>query len=260
MARLNGPVVTLLRAIFIALAVQGEAVAMVVWHELRPDFKLITVDRPEPIPPHLEARVNEIWNATLAENPHGVYDGPIHAMLRHSPDEVTSYHTSFRYLAACRQDAELAAALSFAAIGVTGMLTCPGGLVFGRRAGSVASNQGRWELAPAGVLSQESPRLQLMEELQEELGIPANRVDSVQAIGATHDTEDRVFDLVMRLHVPLTEAEVRDAHRRDGSSEHTELAIVPANGIAAFLDQHSKHLVPLVVPALTGAGMLPKRA
>lgn len=233
---------------------------MVVWHELRPDFKLTTIDRPEAIPPHLEARVTEIWNAMLADNPHGVYDGPIHAMLRHNPEEVTSYRSSFRYLVACRRDAGLAAALSLVAIGVTGILTCQGGLVFGHRAGGVASNQGKWELAPAGTLGQDSPRLQLLEELREELGIPAARVESARAVGATYDTEDGVFDLLIRLHVPLTEAEVRDAHRKHGSAEYSELAIVPDGGIAAFLERHSEHLVPLVAPALIGAGLLPKRA
>lgn len=229
---------------------------MVVWHELRPDFRFVIIDRPQAIPPDLNERVDKIWRAKLADNPRGLYDGPIHAMLGHTPEAVTCYRTSYRYLAACRQDASLAAGLLLDAIGVTGILTCRDGLVLGRRAQGVASNQGRWELAPAGSLSQESPRAQLMEELWEELGIPESRVESAEATGITYDADDRVFDLLLRLHVPLTEPEVRGAYLKHGSAEYSELAIVPCSMIAEFVAEHRDSLVPIVVPALIGAGIL----
>jgi hypothetical protein len=249
-----------LQAIFIALGLPGEGVDVVVWHDLRPDFRLAIVDRPKAIPGQLEARVDAIWQAKLADNPHGLFDGPIHAMLHHTPEEVTCYRTSYRYLVACRRDASLAAALSLTAIGVTGILTCGDGLVLGRRAANMASNRGRWELAPAGALSQNSPRTQLMEELSEELGIVEDRVKSVEAVGITHDPDDRVYDLLLRLHVSLTDAEVRETYLAQGSSEYSELAVVPRDRIVDFVADHRENLVSLVIPALIGVGMLPQQS
>jgi hypothetical protein len=229
---------------------------MVVWHHLRPDFRLMVVDRREAIPAKIETRVEEIWQAKLADNLLGLFDGPILAMLEHTPEAVTCYPTSYRYLVACRLDAAVAAALSLLTVGVTGILTCADGLVLGRRGATVATNGGNWELAPAGALRQEAPRAQLMEELSEELGIAGDRVGTAEAVGMTYDPDDRVYDLLFRLSVSMPEAEVRETYLMKGSAEYSELAVVPRDGIAAFVASHQDNLVPLMIPALIGAGLL----
>jgi hypothetical protein len=230
---------------------------MVVWHDLRSDFRLEAINRPEVIPAHLRERVNRIWQERLATNPN-LYDGPIYAMLKYTSELVTCYRTSYRYLAAARQDLVLGADLVLDAIGVTGILTCRDGLVLGRRSNTVDSNQARWELAPAGSLSQESANAQLIEELHEELGIPECAIETNKAVGIAHDPDDRVYDLLIRLHVSLTEQQVLDDFNAHGSTEYSKLVVLPLEGISDFVAEQRQNLVPLVVPALIGAGMLPQ--
>jgi hypothetical protein len=136
------------------------------------------------------------------------------------------------------------------------VLSCRDGLVLGRRAGHVVTDPGRWEPAPAGGLSQPDPERQLLEELAEELGVPADRVARPRALALIEDPASGVFDILFRLTADLSAEALRTAHRQAGSDEYAEIAVIAPGQLPAFLAAHAGELLPLLRPALARAGLL----
>jgi hypothetical protein len=127
-------------------------------------------------------------------------------------------------------------------LAVSGLLTCKGGVVFGRRAADVAFDPGCWELAPSGGVAPESANAagridlarQIKIELEEEVGLAAAEVAEPEILCAIEDDETRVVDIGIALASPLVGAEVRSRHARRSNREYAELAVVAPDDVAAF--------------------------
>ncbi|MBM3950862.1 MAG: NUDIX hydrolase [Rhodospirillales bacterium] len=215
---------------------------MVTVHALSPNVEVIAGSEAPALPPALEAEVTAIWNAERARR-YGLVDGLIFSVERFSAARIEGRYVPYRRLVAQRADPTLFADLRVRPLAVSGVLTCKGGIVFGRRAADVADDPGRWELVPSGGVSPDSAGpgrrvdlgRQICAELAEEVGLKSADVSSLKVICAVEDDETRVIDVGIAIMSPLISAEILARHGRNVSREYSELAVVSRRNLTEFV-------------------------
>ena len=213
-------------------------------YPLASDYKL-DLGAPWEVPLSIVPRVEEIWDLERERRGTHLTNGQIYTLAEYRPAYLLIQPSEYRYVLARRRAPNLKnEGLSVQALAVTGILLCTDGLVLGRRGSVVTDDAGLWEPAPAGGLSKPDPTAQILEELEEELGISKAEVEAVEVCGLVEDVDSSVFDIVFRLNTGLTAQEVRAVHACRGSDEYAELAIVETSEVSAFLNTHSSDLLP----------------
>jgi len=145
------------------------------------------------------------------------------------------YQASYRHYLAGRADPVLGHALGLRALGVSGLLSCQDGWVFGRRS-AVVDHCGQWELVPSGGAETTNLKAQILKELDEEIGLSIDQVVVGDPIGLIEG--EWVVDAVFPLSVSLNAAEITKIHAGRGSAEYDQLHITasPADFIATCGD------------------------
>lgn len=213
-------------------------------HRLDQDFT-ISLGAPWVVPPSIVPRVDEIWEFEKARRGIHLTNGQVYTLAEFRPDYILVHPSEYKYVLAQRRSSNLQREeLGVQPLGVTGILVCADGVVLGRRGSGVTDDVGLWEPAPAGGLSIPDPRVQVLEELEEELGMAKSEVDLIKVCGLVEDVDSRVFDIIFRLETAATAEEVRAAFTSNGSDEFSDLAIVEFMKIPAFLDAHRNDLLP----------------
>jgi len=215
---------------------------MVTVHALSPNIEVVAGAEAPALPSALEAEVTAIWNPERARR-YGLVDGRIFSVERFSAARIEGRYIPYRCLVAQRADPTLFTDLRVRPLAVSGVLTCKGGIVFGRRAADVADDPGRWELVPSGGVSPDSvgsgSRIdlgrQIRVELDEEVGLKSADVSSLKVICAVEDDKTHVIDVGIAIVSPLISAEVLARHERNVSREYAELAVVARRNLSEFV-------------------------
>ena len=225
-------------------------------YQLAQDYNIVLGD-PWVAPPSIVPRVDEIWELERKRRGIHLTNGQIYTLAEFQPDHILIHPSEYKYVLAQRRASSLQReGLSIRPLAVTGILICADGLVLGRRGSAVTDDVGLWEPAPAGGLSMPDPKVQVLDELEEELGISKLEVESVQVCGLVEDVESRVFDIVFRLEIAATSQEVRVAYTSRGSDEYADLAIVEFSKVPAFLHDHRNDLLPALQTMLRLASVV----
>lgn len=200
------------------------------------------VSPPEPSS-EVQARIVAIWAAETARLGDKLFNGRVLSVERLGPERIVGWWTDYRRLIAQRREPRLYPALQVRSLAVTGILACRDGVVLGRRGPGVATDAGRWELAPAGSVDgkwldaagRPDLRAQVLVELEEEIGIAAScLIEPPAPVGLVED-EDHAIDVGLVLRVGLGAAEVEARFAGLAGREHSELRVVPVAEVGAFL-------------------------
>jgi 8-oxo-dGTP pyrophosphatase MutT (NUDIX family) len=87
---------------------------------------------------------------------------------------------------------------------------------------------------------------QVIEELEEELGVEGARIRSSATLGVIEDLADGVLDIAVLVELNATEGEALTARRSD---EYSEIRLIPADAATMILGSWSQ-LTPTVLPLL----------
>jgi len=224
-------------------------------HPLASSFS-IEVLPPEPnLPTALDARVEALWQEERRVRGGGLFNGSILSLVTYEPQRLAVRRSDYRRFVAGLREPELAAALDIRPLAITGIVRCASGIVLGHRAKDLAHDGGLWEPAPAGSLDRPEPEIQLMLELEEELGIRPPEVTECRAIALVEDTATRVHDILFTVETPLSADAVAAAHAGRATKEYSEVAIVPIDELHAFMVDHETELLPALATMLRAAGM-----
>jgi len=224
-------------------------------HNLSEDFKTQIGPSLE-YSPSISTWVDEIWGLEKQARGDKLTNGRIFHLANHNPDSILIQPTEYRFVLARRRDPSLIEkGLKIRPLAVTGILFCADGLVLGRRGASVSDDNGLWEPAPSGGLAQPDPLAQVLEELEEELGIVESEVVSASPCGLVEDVVSGVFDIVFRLETEMMSQNVRVAFASTSGSEHVELAFVQPPDIGAFLRANRDRLLPALPSMLRVVGV-----
>jgi hypothetical protein len=202
--------------------------------------------------------VARIWEAEKAERP-GLVDGEIVALrawsLRGAALGVECERVHYRHFLAQRHGLSL----GLAAVGVSALTIVRENdgavlVLLGQRSADVTQYPLQWELVPSGGVSVdhigESGEVdfvaQVAAELEEETGIPRDRIIDVSYLGLIEDVDEHVVDVAMELEVELAAARLFDDRR---SGEYRELALIPIDRALSYIASHGE-AVPSVAALL----------
>jgi hypothetical protein len=208
--------------------------------------------------PAMEAEVEGLWRAE--ERRRHVFNGRIVSAVEITPGRILGRVVEYRWFVAQQARPELFEVLRVRPVGVSGLLHCADGLVFGRRAAGLTQGAGLWELVPSGSLdvpheaghgARIDYRAQILAELHQEIGVAADGVSTITPYCLVEDPETHVLDIGIALTSPLSASEVLRLHGRAEAGEYDELQVVPLAEAPAFAREQGPGLVS-VSEALLG--------
>lgn len=216
-----------------------------------PDFSVFLETEAPKFPDAVERLVDDLWKMVQRCGERELTDGWIVSAVSVAPAEIRACRVKYRYFMAQRACPELFDVLNVRPIAVSGVLECSNGLVFGRRADSMTQEAGRWELVPSGGLdgarfrdgSKVDYLVQILSELQEEVGLTGEDITSVRPFCLIDDSESDVLDIGVALSTCLSGKAVRSAYAATMAGEYDELAIVARKDIERFLGNRRECLV-----------------
>ena len=194
-------------------------------HRLSPDFRLIEVPGPAPLPADLEAAVEAAWRTAVAESGGRLFNGVLFSLLEHDAQEGRVERSEYRRHVAARSDPALAERLGLRPVGVTGLTACRDGVVLGRRAARLQLG-GLWEPAPAGTLDRLDGRALVLDELGEELGVAPEAVLRAE-LRWLYEDRGGGFDLLYAIELDVDGDALRAAWRAGGTDEYADVAVTP---------------------------------
>src|SRR6185295_13703559 len=128
--------------------------------------------------PGVDVEVETLWQAERQRR--DVFNGRILSAVEITPNRLLGRVVEYRRFVAQQANPALFDVLRVRPVGVSGVLHCADGLVFGRRAAGLTQGAGLWELVPSGSLdvppgarqgAQIDYRAQILAELSQEIGI-----------------------------------------------------------------------------------------
>lgn len=215
-------------------------------------------------PLEVEQMVDQIWLTEKAKTPH-LFDGPLFAVDQLSAERISGRFISYRYFAAQLKRPELFAELKLEVLAVSGALFSPDGIVVGRREKFLSQQGNIWELVPAGGIDFQSRlergRLdvtrQLLVELEEEVGLTAEDLTSIESCCLIRDQHNHVLDVGVKLVTERSREEILCRYDALKQAEHTELRLISLKEVATFVAETGKGFLPVSATFLRGLGLLP---
>jgi hypothetical protein len=192
--------------------------------------------------PEVDREVARIWNGAATNSDRSLHDGTI-LCVSELRDPVEVAPVAYRYFFA-QTVAPRLFSHPLTALAVSGIVTCEGKLVLGRRSESVVQDAGMLELMPSGSVDADrvSPdgevdvAAQFRQELYEELGIPAEQASEACVLGLIEDRDKHVVDVVIGARLICTFAALVHAHSRLQRPEYTSLLAVTPDELQQMID------------------------
>ena len=237
-------------------------------HNVQPDLRVIVTRDMAPLPPALDAEVEDLWRTACARVAAGgagaLFNGRVFSADTIAPTIITGHLTEFRRIVAQMERPALFHALRVRPLAVCGVLYGADGVVFGRRHAGAIYQADMWQLPPAGSVDAHavngngavSPERQVLNELREEVGLVPADADRPVPLCVVEHPGSHVSDLGMALRCRLDGAAVREAHATRGNGEYPTLRIVPLPDLAAFVAEAGDTMVPPAPIFLRRVGLL----
>lgn len=196
-----------------------------------------------PIGPDIEARVDEIWRREKELRPSDLYNGRLFSVDHCDAKTIVGWISEYRYFLAQQREPSLHAALKIKPLAVTGILSCPDGVLFGRRSDRSEMDAGCWELVPSGGVEdtavgstgQVSLERSILIELEEEIGIGASELSAhSKAVALVEDPQSHVTDVGIMLSIASSAALIQRCFAELENREYSELKIVAPAEVRAF--------------------------
>ena len=185
------------------------------------------------VPPELSGRIDALWLQEQSARP-SVHEGTLLSVQDLRGGVVTVCRCSYRHFVARERDETIRRRLGIRALGVSGIVVLGAAddrrVLVGRRSPDVTEYPGAWELIPSGGVGWERVDGDggidvlgaLLDELEEEAGIPGEAVLTARCVGLVHDMQQDDYDVCFVLEAP------------DGAPsqrlEYAETAVVPVAG------------------------------
>lgn len=223
----------------------GDALTVLKIHTVQPELKVRLAASPPTVTPGALARVEEIWQAEKARRGDALFNGPLFSIDCSSADQIIGWLAEYSWFLAQRRDPSLYPLLKVRPLGITGVLRCADGIIFGRRGRYVEMDADLWELVPSGGVDgstvdstgQIDLGAHLLIEMTEETGISATAVSAPPlAFAMVEDRSSRVTDIGLVLQTKLSASQVNELFAALENREYVELKVVPATRISQFLD------------------------
>ena len=213
---------------------------------------------------HLEEctmRVDEVWERAVARASTSLFNGKIANLISYSPGRLIVSFIEYKLFYGWKTDPFLHRHLSIHPLGVSGITHHAGSILVGRRSQKMAVRQGLLELAPSGSIDPSSLEslpekgdLQelnlfrmILKELEEETGIPPEKVLHVTPLGLCWTLSDGIWDIALKIVLKYDEK----IDMTSLEDEYDSLKWVSLSEASAHAVSHRSLYVPLSSALLT---------
>lgn len=196
-------------------------------------------------------RVEDIWRLEQERRGGALFNGRVFSVDRWQDGRIEGNFVDYMWLLAQWRDPRLFLELEVTSLSVSGLLTGPSGIAFGRRGRQTSQNPGCWELIPSGGIDEgcidaagvpQADR-QILSELDEELGLTPQEVEAPRAFLLIEDGEAHVVDIGYELTTALDGKAIEQRFAALAEPEYEALEIVPWPALPAFLAEHERQIV-----------------
>ncbi|HZQ18199.1 MAG TPA: hypothetical protein VFA90_05715 [Terriglobales bacterium] len=203
----------------------------------------------------VQREIESLWHAEEQRRGKGMFNGQVLSVVEISSEGITARVSEYRHFIAQRKRPELFDVLRVRPLAVSGVLACRDGIVFGLRESAVTQHAGSWELVPSGGIDTNTQtkggevdyRATILAELQEEIGISADRVSEVKPFCLIEDNSSHVLDIGIALKSPISGDSLFEIHRSAATKEYTELRVIPRSAVDIFIEDESHNIVEVSV-------------
>jgi hypothetical protein len=193
--------------------------------------------------PILEQEVERLWQAARLEHP-DIFNGRVFSADEITPQVIRGHWTEFRRTLAQIDRPELYEDLGVHPLAVNGVIRCGEGVLIGRRNSQAVYCAGLWQLPPAGSVDQSTARpdgtvdleRQLLEELQEELGLSPDLVGGFTPLCLIEHPETHVTDFGIEMHMNVSADAVLATHAASGNQEYEDMLVLPVANVLSLGD------------------------
>lgn len=189
--------------------------------QLDPKFHLVQEKR-APFYTPFEKQVEEIWQKGIAEGKL-LFEGQIFRPISFTPEEMVGDFISYRYFYGQTKGLPL----HIHTAGVTAIIQKEDQVLLAQRAENLAYLPGLWEFAPSGTLSKLDLKEQMVEELQEEIGVTV--VHKITPFLLIQERE--IFEICMKVECECPE--------NLPIGEYQAFAWVPLDLLASFIQANA---------------------
>lgn len=166
-----------------------------------------------------QRQIDEHWELEQAKRNGTMFNNPILILDAVTAREVTGSFVDYKTFLGYRSHPEWGERLC--PVGVSGFMLFGGKVLFGQRSDWVMQYPGGFELVPGGCIDGDFVadeavdwRAQLLQEMEEEVGIGEGAVEEIRPLAAIQDLDDLCLDLCFlvmgRGDVPKTTAHVKE--------------------------------------------------
>jgi hypothetical protein len=207
--------------------------------------------------PEIEKQIAQIWREAAADTTRRLRDDLILCVTGWD-ENIEVAPVRYRYILAQMLRPRLFLQ-PLTALAVSGIATCEGKFVLGRRADWVRQDPGALELAPSGGLNADfvvadgrvNVLAQFDREACEELGVREELLRHHRVLGLVHDEENHVADVVIAASLECEGAELLRAHARLVQPEYSSLCLVSPGELQRMIDD-GRERISAVSSAIIG--------
>jgi ADP-ribose pyrophosphatase YjhB (NUDIX family) len=211
----------------------------------------------------VEKEVDDLWTAAEAAGPSSLFNGPMLSFVALREGTLEARLTDYRHVLAQKRAPHLYEALRIRPLAVSGLVRHGSRVVFGKRAGYTTQDAGRWELVPSGGLTPRaldaggniSAETQVLQELQEELGVAASVVESVRPFLLVEDLDAHVIEVGFEITLAASQSDLEQATSQR-SDEYAAIEWVETSELARFCDPGAHDVIAVSRALLAAKGWL----
>jgi hypothetical protein len=203
------------------------------------------------LPVDIEQEIEALWVAEKSRQGKDLFNGFIFSASQVGDDGIDGAIVAYRYFLAQQRRPELFEILQIRPVAVSGLLVCPDGVIFGRRARSVMQDAGLWELVPSGGIdtnklidiSQVDYISQILTELHQEVGINSDSITKINPFCLVDDSDSHVLDIGIAMQTLLFFDEVQALHRDKATNEYEQLRVIPMTEVSQVIQWEASQFV-----------------
>lgn len=210
---------------------------------------------PLSLPLTLRTQIEQIWSDAIANHPN-LFNGKIYTLKNYKDGNLYIAESEYKVSFSIQKSPNIFKENPISILAVTGILLCEDGLILGRRGNSVSFQNGLWEPAPAGSLSCPDPKAQVLEELEEELGIARNRINEIEITGLIEDNNTSIADIIYKITIREKFNQIKSIEKNSKDNEHDELYCVKIADLGSFLAENQGKYIPILPDVLRLAGLI----
>ena len=226
-------------------------------HPLNSELVIHEVDA-QPMSSDVLERISDLWEEEKKKSNVSLFNGHIFSLYQREGAKFSGWFVEYRWWIAQRLDSTLFEKLQISPLAVSGLLRLGEGVVFGSRSLDVTQDPGFWELPPSGGIGYECRRPnntiasehQIEIELEEELHISSDCIQSLVPFALVEDTTNHIYDIAYDIFLDITPEILNFQFERSNNFEYTEVRLIPIKELAHFLEVEKNKISPVTVELL----------